>query len=400
MCNRKIKVQTRTRDGGVRHTAYFHSPDNAQPCQWIGAGTFSDKERAKAEARRGYEDARKPGWINPAGSRTLLKNYAESTFFEGGLTVADNTYKSYRSVFNNHICPEFGGREMGDIRYTEIKAWINKMEQGSSYANGKVLKKPVGRVTQRKAFVVLALILKSARRDRLIPTIETEGVKTYPLPTNDVVIFYPHEWDGFFGAVDAYWQPLVHVGRATGLRIEELRALCPKQIDWRGRDLINVDRATIQLTIAEGGPFKDKEPKDKDKREVRVRDVETMKILARAVKARGLEPTSTEKIFLTPDGQPFDYEILEGVFERACKAAEIPRRTPKHLRSTFASWRLKENGGDLKEVQEEMGHSSVTVTEKYLAVLRGVDGDLAEVISFEDYLKDDDGPDTILEEAQ
>jgi integrase len=355
------RIKTKARANG-RHTALYRAPDGT----WLSAGTYGNKAVAYVHADDAWKRSRRSDWVNPKGSRTLLANYAENTFFPN-LTVAHNTKKSYLSKYLHHIRPTFGTREMGEILYSEVNSWLNDLEE-----------RGVGRATQRGAFVVLCRILKSARRDRLISVLPTEDVQTRPVPERDVVIFHPDEWEKFIAVVPEEWLSLVDVGRVTGLRLEELRALCPKQINFRGRNEIYVDRATIQ----DGKTFIDKETKGKSNRRIQV-PVPTMKILAKEILARGLSQDSEEKIFGC-----FSTYTLDDLFEKWCKDAGIPKRTPKHLRSTCASWMLKETGGDLARVQVHLGHADMTTTLKYTAAL-AMDLDDDSVVSFEDYLRDD-----------
>lgn len=354
------------------HTALYLAPDG----KWLSAGTYSAKAVALVHAQNAYVASQKSDWIDPKGSKTVLGIYAESTWFPSIAGLEVKTLNAYDSTYRNHVLPAWGAREMGSILTTEVKTWLANMEKAG-----------VGRSTQRKAYVILNMILKAALGDRLISSLATLGVKTKPVPKPKPLAFSPSNWEKFLVVVDGPWVDLYRVGMLTGMRSEELRALCPEQILW-SRKTINIDRATPQGSEkANGSRFIDKDTKSHRPREIVVND-EVLRILAKLVKARGLLPTSTERIFVAADGRPFGQETVNDFMLAACAKAEIPPRTMKHLRSSKASWMLKETR-DLVAVKEYLGHASITTTEQsYLAVEDDQSVDSDNVISFEDYLEE------------
>ena len=73
-------------------------------------------------------------------------------------------------------------------------------------------------------------------------------------------------------------------------------------------------------------------------------------------------------LFVNRALSPISIHAIEDIFDKYKNSAKIsPKATPHYLRHTFAT-NLLANGADLRSVQEILGHSNISLTERYTEV--------------------------------
>jgi integrase/recombinase XerD len=132
----------------------------------------------------------------------------------------------------------------------------------------------------------------------------------------------------------------------SGLRITEALKL---RIDD-----VHLDAGSVRVRCGKGG---------KDR--MAFIGMKTSRAVLRYLKVR--KAVNTDTIFVTQDGLPMKRRHAHQLIARLGASARISgvRVSPHTLRHTFATWFLR-SGGDVFSLQRQLGHSSLSMTRRYL----------------------------------
>ncbi len=226
------------------------------------------------------------------------------------------------------------------LRVDQVQRQINQLHQaGRSYSSVMVL------------VVVLNQAFSRGVADLHLPRVPTVGLrlpqKTWSAAPSWTIEQAAHFLDvAQHDELALFWRLLF----ATGLRQGELRGLRWEAIDFEVGTLnvwygLSSDGKTLGLT------------KNRRRRTLRL-DAP----LLDALRARRSDVGEPEKGYVFLNGQhTLTGQAIRLRFARLVEAAGLPHLTPHGARHTAASG-LREQGADLKDVQEILGHSSVTIT--------------------------------------
>jgi integrase/recombinase XerD len=146
---------------------------------------------------------------------------------------------------------------------------------------------------------------------------------------------------------------ILEVFYATGVRITELASLTVADIDTEGG----------YLTIREGKGLKD-------------RTVPLNEICSSFLKeySQNVRPylmrNKTDILFLTKSGKPFDRSGLLKMLRGYAIKANLEKNITGHtFRHTLATELLRQ-GADIRQIQEILGHESLSTTQKYIRVVQ------------------------------
>ena len=254
-----------------------------------------------------------------------------------------STRDGYEGYLKNHLNPFFGDMKLVDITPIMVKEFIKqKLETGrvnstvNKYTklmseiysfmidNDVVNKNPLARIKS----------LKETKNDK-IRALSTEEVQTLLSKTKQV---YP----------DFY--PLLFTALFTGMRQGELLGLTWSSINWiKGK--IKIDKNYTHGRI--GTPKTNK-----------IRYVDMSNELAKVLKEWHLAcpHSDLDLVFPNSEGLHFDANnMLKRRFKPALKRAGIDEIRFHDLRHTYASLLLA-NGAQMKYVQSQLGHASITMT--------------------------------------
>lgn len=136
---------------------------------------------------------------------------------------------------------------------------------------------------------------------------------------------------------------------STGIRIGEAAAIQMEDIDLRTR-----------IILIHG--------KGKKERLIYISCLETMTNLKAWICLRKTIAPNHNFLFINRNRCPISIHAIEDIFYKYRDLAKINLKvTPHYLRHTFAT-NLLANGADLRSVQEILGHSNISITERYTEV--------------------------------
>lgn len=165
----------------------------------------------------------------------------------------------------------------------------------------------------------------------------------------------PSEEDVVFEARDRAIAELLY---ASGLRVSELVGLDWTDFDWPGRMLRVLGKGNKERVVPFGRPA--------------AQALEEWRAFWPEVRARSREgdhdPGPGEPVFLNKHGRRLSDRMVRFTIDRRTAAAGVAEGVHPHtLRHTFAT-HLLEEGADLRTIQELLGHSSLSTTQKYTHV--------------------------------
>ena len=137
--------------------------------------------------------------------------------------VRANTLEGYESAIRCHLLPKWEGREIEDIRYDEIQAWVSAMSYGAAAKAHKTLRQIL-----RWAIRTYRLRIWCETDDIELPKPPLRKTKTLTERQLNQAV---HDWRG------EAWEPVALVQSACGLRPCEAAALTWGDIDLRSGEV-------------------------------------------------------------------------------------------------------------------------------------------------------------------
>jgi integrase len=256
--------------------------------------------------------------------------------------AAANNKPSERSmkacILKHHLVPAFGEMRLDSIRLHPIEVF-----------KANLLKKDLGRKRVNNILAVLGKMLRYAHEIELIESVPR--IKLLKVPPQEFDFLTFEELSRLLDAVkeDSERRALLLLGSDAGLRQGEIVAL-----EWGDVDLtagtLTVRRSSWHGIVGT--------PKSGRERKVPL----TARLRAALRAHRHLR---SELVFCHADGSPFTQSAIEAALRFACKRAGLRRIGSHVLRHTFCS-HLAMRGAAPKAIQELVGHSTLTMTLRYM----------------------------------
>jgi integrase/recombinase XerC len=282
--------------------------------------------------------------------KNLLQRYLSHLRDERNLSP--HTLRAYRrdlERFLAFLAADYFGRELAAIAPREVDGLAVR-----SYLAG-LARAEVGARSRARALSALRGLFRYAVREGDRPDDPTAGVPTPKQPHHLPRHLRPGEIEQLIEAADGD-EPLARRDRAllellyaSGLRVGELVGLDWGDIDLEGRVLRVLGKGGRERMVPFGRPAES--------------------ALDRWLECwgevrRGNED-AREPVFLNHRGGRLSDRSVRRILDRYVRRAALAAGVHPHtLRHTFAT-HLLEGGADLRAIQELLGHSSLSTTQKY-----------------------------------
>lgn len=265
-----------------------------------------------------------------------FSEFAEQWLEEAEHRVKPRTCQDYRQVVRTHLLPPFGNMKLGDIS-------VDAVQKYTTAKAGQVSPRTVN-----KTLVALGAILKDAMNRDLIDKNPVSRVKKLRQPQEEMDFLDPGEVRRLIDATPERERALITAAAMTGLRQGELLGL--RWGDYGSERGVLFVRRTYRAGIGYG------EPKSKQSR----RAVQVPDVLCEQLDALRKEPDAP--MFPAPGGAPWEHaNLIRRVFHPALVRAGLRRIRFHDLRHTYAALMVSQ-GVNLKWLQHQMGHASITTT--------------------------------------
>jgi integrase len=275
------------------------------------------------------------------------------------------TIEQYRQHLNLHIIPFIGATKLSKLTAPVVRAFTDRLqENGRSPTLAKYVKRSLGTLladAQERGLAIRNPVHEVRQKRKKAEARDARGGKLkvgVDIPT-------PDEIKSLIHAARGRWRPFLLTAIFSGLRASELRGLRWQDVDLKQAELHVRQRADRRGII---GPPKSAAGE---------RTVPLPPTIVNTLREWKLACPKGELDLVFPNGAgkvEFHVNVIQRGLWPTMLAAGVVTKTgaPKYtglhsLRHFYASWCInrRANGGlELapKEVQDRMGHSSITVT--------------------------------------
>jgi integrase/recombinase XerC len=281
--------------------------------------------------------------------RRLIHRYLEH--LQGERQLSPQTLRAYEHdlvTFHEFLSRDFLGKDAdtigpGDVDPLAVRSFLAALTRSG-----------LGKRSQGRALSAVRSLFRFACREGTLEANPAQGVKTPKAPKTLPRHLRPGEVESLIEAPEGEG-PLVLRDRAilellyaAGLRVSELVGL-----DWP-----DVDLSARMVRVMGKGSKERMVPFGRPAAEALRQWLETWEAV------RGPRDDG-QPIFLNHQGTRLTDRSVRRVIDRWVDAAAVARGVHPHtLRHTFAT-HLLEGGADLRAIQELLGHSSLSTTQKY-----------------------------------
>lgn len=292
----------------------------------------------KTDLSRGIDILRKPSQV------LTFKEYAAE--FLKTHAIQNKSYRRDDGALKHHLIPYFGSYRLSDIKAQAIENYKNKRTgeyDRRQKEDSEDLRTISGTTINRELALLKTMLNKAVEWEKIDASpVNWKRVKKFPENGRERFLTPPEKIRLFekAGAVSPYLKNFLVLAINTGMRKGEILGLRWRDIDWANQDIII------------------EQPRRKNKRALR------MPINRVVVEVLNSMPRDSEYVFYNPDTKKPVGDVRTA-FETACENAGIKDLRIHDLRHTFATTHSAK-GTDLPTISHLLGHSSTSMTEKYI----------------------------------
>ncbi|MDD9950083.1 MAG: tyrosine-type recombinase/integrase [Zetaproteobacteria bacterium] len=321
---------------------------------------FERKADAAAWEREQRLHLSTDGQAITARSRTLLSGFVDQWLTDyAELNKSASSIQSDKGILRNHILPAFGHLHLGRIRTYDVELWLSALSK----------EKRLSPKTCNNCLGLFKKIFNDAIRLEFLAKNPAQSIRPLKLPPLQTSFLVSHEVSRFLKYLrenKPEYSLVYSLAVYCGLRRGEMRALKWNCVDF-GKRLIEVRYSYCFVSK------RLKAPKSNRTRCVPIYS-SLMGILAREKARSGSE--------WVVNG--FDFEHADRITRRWTQMAGVPSVRFHDLRHTFASGYAM-SGGNLYELKELLGHSTIQMTERYSHLSEAHMMGKTEILNFESF---------------
>ena len=304
----------------------------------------SSKKKAKEKLRE-IEDQLSKGLFIPETKIPTFKKVAEGWLIHKRPNLRTSTWSVYEGHTKNHF-GDFENLKMNRITTAMIEKFItDRQSEGMNI------------LTLRKILVTLGQIMRYEVRHRYIsnnPFTDAERPRGSQRENDKqpIRILNPDEINSLLNVTESFkYRTLFRLAIMSGARQGELLGLKWSDVDWENNQL------NIRRTYNNQAWYKTKTKSSSRKIDL------GPSMMAELKKWRlACPPNKLGLIFPNEAGGPINHNnLISRYFEPALAKAKLGKVRFHDLRHTYASL-LIEQGENIKYIQDQLGHSSPTVT--------------------------------------
>lgn len=302
----------------------------------------------------------KSGIVN---SDILFSDYVKIWLEQVKNSVDNITFQGYEQLANSHIIPYFEQKKtrLQDVKKETLQAYIDEKSKSGRLDNKGGLSAKSLKLHRN----ILNQTLKEALKSGLISVNPCQWVKLPQIQRREPTFYTAEQIEKLLSAIigDSTFYLLVKLTATYGLRRSEVLGLMWNSIDFEN-DTLQIAHTVVKVNST---VCKNKTKNASSYRSFPLIDEIKQLLLAERKKQTqnrkefGKEYIQSPYVFVWDNGKPFATEYVSQHFKRLLEWNNLPHIRFHDLRHSCASILLS-RGFTLKDVQEWLGHSDITLT--------------------------------------